>query len=90
LMPFLTGQNSAAPHETFYWRQGPRAALRHGDWKLVGQGAGAQKKWELYNIARDIAEADDRAKAEPEKLSELQKLWEQSNAQMREPFFGGR
>ncbi len=90
LMPFLTGQNSAAPHETFYWRQGPRAALRHGDWKLVVQGAGAQKKWELYNIARDIAEADDRAKAEPEKLSELQKLWEQSNAQMREPLFGGR
>jgi arylsulfatase B len=35
LMPFLTGRQAGAPHETFYWRQGPKTALRHGDWKLV-------------------------------------------------------
>jgi arylsulfatase A-like enzyme len=90
LLPFLTGQNAGAPHEAFFWRQGPRTALRHGDWKIVGQGAGAQKRWELFNVAQDVSEANDRAKTEPAKLAELTKHWERFNAQMREPLFGAR
>lgn len=35
LLPYLTGQNPAAPHEMLYWRFGPQLALRMGDWKLV-------------------------------------------------------
>jgi len=31
LMPFITGQIDSAPHNTLFWRQGSRAALRHGD-----------------------------------------------------------
>jgi arylsulfatase B len=90
LLPFLTGQNAGRPHETFYWRQGPRTALRHGDWKLVGQGTGPQKRWELYDLSRDIAEANDRARAEPARLAELQQLWKSYQAQMRDPLFGPR
>jgi arylsulfatase B len=88
LLPFLTGKDSGAPHETFFWRQGPRAALRHGNWKLVGQGAGATKQWELYDLTRDVSEANNRAAADPGKIAELTKLWEQFNAQMRAPLFG--
>jgi arylsulfatase A-like enzyme len=34
LTPFVTGQRSAAPHETLYWRSGPNFAIRDGDWKM--------------------------------------------------------
>ena len=35
LLPFLTGAETKAPHETLYWRLGEQAAIRRGDWKLV-------------------------------------------------------
>ena len=35
LLPYLTGQNAAAPHDHLYWRFGPQWAIRQGDWKLV-------------------------------------------------------
>jgi arylsulfatase A-like enzyme len=90
LLPFLTGRNAGAPHETFFWRQGSRSALRNGEWKSVAQKQDAQVKRELFNLRLDSAEADNRADAEPAKLAELQQLWEQFNAQMREPLFGQR
>ena len=35
LLPYLTGENQGAPHETLYWRFGQQRAIRRGDWKLV-------------------------------------------------------
>lgn len=35
LVPYLTGKNESAPHETLYWRLGEQMAIRHGDYKLV-------------------------------------------------------
>ncbi len=35
LMPYLTGAKSGVPHEILFWRMGPQAAVRKGDWKLV-------------------------------------------------------
>src|SRR6185369_9768928 len=35
LLPFLAGQNAAAPHDALYWRFGEQMAIRSGDWKLV-------------------------------------------------------
>ena len=35
-----------------------------------------EDQWELYHIAVDPTEFNDLAAAEPEKLAELQKLWE--------------
>jgi len=35
LLPYLGGQNSAAPHDALYWRFGPEWAIRQGNWKLV-------------------------------------------------------
>jgi arylsulfatase A-like enzyme len=52
LLPYLTGQNSAAPHETLYWRfnfppQRPERhkwAIRKGDWKLFTDVGGNRDK----------------------------------------------
>ena len=35
LLPYLTGRDEKAPHDTLYWRLGGQAAIRRGDWKLV-------------------------------------------------------
>jgi uncharacterized sulfatase len=38
LMPFLTGQNKAAPHQTLYWRWGSQAAVLEMPYKLITLG----------------------------------------------------
>ncbi|TWT80785.1 Arylsulfatase [Planctomycetes bacterium CA13] len=44
------------------------ASVRRGDWKLLAYRSGTVK---LYNIAKDIKEANDIAEANPEKQKEL-------------------
>jgi arylsulfatase A-like enzyme len=80
LLPYLTGEAAGKPHETFYWRFGQQMAIRHGDWKLV-VGNGGSGKPELYNLAADISEATDLAAKNPEKVQELQDLWDGWNAE---------
>lgn len=75
LLPFLTGSNEARPHESLFWRFGPQWAVRHGDWKLVVSRSGSGAP-ELYNLASDLSESKDLAKAEPAKVAELQKLYD--------------
>ena len=70
------------PHDQLFWRIGNRHALRHGDWKIVRQRKG---KWELYNLAEDIAESKDLAAENPAKLTALIALWEAENAEMIDP-----
>lgn len=88
LMPYLTGQHTGVPHETFYWRQGAKTALRHGDWKLVHMGRNlSQPKWELYDIANDISEKDDLAGKTTVKVAELEMIWRRLDGEMLEPRF---
>ncbi len=39
LMPFLTGENAAAPHDYLYWRWRSQAAVLEFPWKLIRLGA---------------------------------------------------
>jgi len=90
LIPYLTGKNDGAPHETLFWRQGGKAALRHGDWKLVRMGkrtTTGNAMWELYDLSNDISEEDNLAAAHPDRLAELIKIWEKLNGEMSEPLF---
>jgi arylsulfatase A-like enzyme len=102
LFPYLSGRESAPPHGTLYWRMGQQMALRQGDWKLVrydrhadpGQGV-SQKTGpaqvvgpKLYNLAQDIGESHDLAAQYPEKLAELQAVWQKWNAQLARPLWG--
>lgn len=90
LVPFLTGENESAPHQTLFWRQGGRAGLRHGDWKIVrmgGRNTPGKANWELYNLADDLSEQSNLAKSNPERLTELVERWETMNSEMSEPLF---
>ena len=87
-MPYLTGANTARPHETLYWRFGEQWAIRKGDWKLVANRIdGVDKPPALYNLKDDIGEAKDLATAKPEKAKELQADWKKWNAEQMEPLW---
>ena len=91
-----------APHETLYWRFGEQMAIRQGDWKLVrydrhaDPGEGPSLKTEaarvtgpkLYNLAQDIGESHDLAAQYPDKVNELQAVWQEWNAQLARPLWG--
>ena len=80
LAPFLTGQQAGLPHDTLYWRRQGRAALRSGNWKLLRRSRGA--RWQLYDLADDVAEARDLASEQPERLQQLRTKWEQLTREM--------
>ncbi len=86
LLPYLTGQNTARPHQTLYWRFGPQWAVRHGDMKLVVAKGGSGKP-ELYDLAADISESNDIASANPDKVKELQAIYDKWDAQQAKPMW---
>jgi arylsulfatase A-like enzyme len=80
LLPYLTGTNTARPHETLYWRFSPQWAVRHGDLKLVNSVGGSGKP-ELYDLSKDVSESKDLAAQMPDKVKELQALYDAWSAQ---------
>ena len=80
--------NAAERHETQYFEmlcnrgifhKGWTAVTRHGNlpWVVIGaQPPLAKDVWELYDTTKDGAQAHDLAKQMPEKLAELQRLFE--------------
>jgi arylsulfatase A-like enzyme len=87
LIPFLTGENSGAPHERLFWRSGGSKgnhAVREGDWKLVRLGAQAPQ---LFNLANDIGEAHDLAAENPDKVTALTTVISEWEKGMIEPIF---
>lgn len=90
LLPFLKGEDQGRPHETLYWRQGGKAAMRHGDWKIVRMGKRLQAgraKWELYDLSKDVSEQTNLAGVHPEILAELISRWNEMNSEMVDPLF---
>ena len=85
LLPYLDGKNTDVPHDALYWRFGNQMALRKGDYKLVQYDGSGRK---LYNLAKDIDESDDLAKKEPDKLKELEEMWQKWNKELAEPLWG--
>ncbi|HKQ98305.1 MAG TPA: arylsulfatase [Candidatus Polarisedimenticolia bacterium] len=53
------------------------AATRHSiPWKMAEMPKFEDDKWELYHVAEDFSQANDLAASNPEKLKELQALFE--------------
>ena len=85
LLPFLTGTDGKAPHDSLFWRLGGQAAIRRGDWKLVrydgtvdtpgvrsdALSAPKLSPFRLYNLAKDVGEAHDLSGEHPEQVEEL-------------------
>ena len=83
LLPLLEGTTTAAPHEALYWRFGVQYAVRQGEWKLVK--AHIDQAPRLHNLAKDLGEQNDLATAHPDKVKQLQTLWDAWNANNEAP-----
>jgi arylsulfatase A-like enzyme len=71
LSPYIMGHKVVEPHQALFWRRGEQAAVRKGQWKLLRTGT-----VQLYDVAWDIGETNDRAEARPDKVEELLALLE--------------
>ena len=58
LMPFLTGQSNAKPHQSMNWRFTISAAIRDGNWKLIRL---PDRFPMLYDLSKDISEQNNVA-----------------------------
>lgn len=83
IKPLLDGE-AALPARTLYFDHFGSSAVRQGDWKLVrGNSRYNKAAWELYNIADDRCETNNRIHSMPGKAQALQKLWTQWAARMK-------
>jgi arylsulfatase B len=83
ILPLLTGETPAAPHDTLFWRVGRKNTLRRGDWKLIRDGG----PWQLYDLTHDIGETTDLAAQNPGRVSEMSALWDKWNGEQIEPLW---
>ncbi len=72
LVPIFRGQRRQG-HEALFWKFAHGRAVRQGKWKLVAKD---RAPWELYDLEADPAELTNLAEKMPEKVRQLQKLWE--------------
>jgi len=84
LMPFLTGKNTGAPHEQLFWSYRHFGALRQGDWKVIK----GRKGWQLFNLATDLGEMDDRSAKESKRFEQMKLQW--MNLRQTMPEYKGR
>ncbi len=81
LVPLLHSQ-AALPERSLYWhyphyqhyQQGgttPYSAIRKGDWKLIEYLS--DERVELYNLAQDLGEQQDRSASEPQRVESLRR-----------------
>ena len=71
-------------HENFFWSEGGRTgewAVRSGDWKLVVHKA----KIELFDLNKDVSEANDLSKKHPDIVKKLSALYDEWLDEMAEP-----
>ncbi len=62
-------------HPVIYWEHQGSRAVRAGEWKLVATRADGTH-WSLHNMARDRTELHNLAEAQPERVGELNALYE--------------
>ena len=71
LVPTLASDAKIEREFLFFKHVGNRG-IRVGDWKLVALKGGP---WELYDLSKDRAEGRDLAASHPEKVKELEAIW---------------
>lgn len=86
LLPFLKGEQTAAPHDRLFWRSDAKLAVREGAWKLVRNG---DRPDELYDLAGDLAETRNVAAAQPEVVKRLAGALDAWNKELVPPAFAG-
>jgi arylsulfatase A-like enzyme len=69
LVPFVTGARTDAPHERLFWRSGPYAVVREGDWKLQLEDTSGLVA--LYDLKTDPGEKTNLADREASRVAAL-------------------
>jgi arylsulfatase A-like enzyme len=72
LMPFITGENSRAPHDTLFWMTHNQGAVRAGNWKMI---ISSDTSMQLYNLHDDLSETSDLVNIHPDIVEQLLKAW---------------
>jgi len=98
LLPHLSGETPAAPHEWLFWRMGENRAARKGPWKLYYSGFSGfyserhgmsppdpTPDWSLYLLPDDPAEQHDRKNERPEQFAKMREAFEAWEAEQIEP-----
>ena len=88
-MPALTGRSMRTflrgdsgqvhpPEDHFAYVIMGRRGVVQGDWKITWMNApwGPEGRWSLFNLAEDPAERNDLAASHPDKLAQMQALWD--------------
>ena len=73
-----TGGQIHPPEDYFAYVMMGRRGVVQGDWKITWMNApwGPEERWSLYNLAEDPAEQNDLAGSHPDKLAEMEALWD--------------
>jgi len=74
-------KDTTIERESLWWRHEGHRAVRVGDWKLV---AAKGDPWELYNLESDRAEQNNLASKMPEKVQEMEKVWDRQTENFTE------
>ena len=82
LLPYLTGQNTAAPHESLYWRWRSQAAVLEFPWKLIQLGAEGRY---LFNVTKPDGERTNLLAAHPGIAARLEQKLETWCATLKPP-----
>lgn len=82
LTPYLTAENSAAPHDALFFSMSGFGAVRSGPWKLVLPPTGPPQ---LFDLAHEVTEQTDLAAQNPERVAMLKAQWVAWNAEMPAP-----
>jgi arylsulfatase len=72
------GADVTIDRQSIWWLHEGNRAIRVGDWKLV---SAKNERWELYDLRTDRAESQDLAASQPDKVKELESMW---NEQLHE------
>lgn len=74
LLPLLKQTNQRIEDRPLFWEHEGKRAVRSKNWKLVAEKISAY--WELYDLSKDPTETENLAQQRPEKVKELEALWD--------------
>ena len=85
LFPFILGEKSGVPHEYFYWRSvgGFEYAVRRNEYKLYKSAY--KQTTLLFNLQEDPFERNDIAGQNPDMILELERAYDDWDAQNMAP-----
>lgn len=81
LIPFLSGKQDGAPHETLYWRWTSQAAVREGKWKYLRGGS----REYLFDLEADPGEKHNLLAQHPDIVQSLSTKLDAWGAKLQPP-----